>query len=186
MANIYVLLIRSNTMFSRMIHMVTGAQYTHAAISLDPNCSRVYSFSRKYTYIPLPAGFVSESVHRGLMHKCRNAPFALYRAQISEEQYRRLEQRFERMLAVGKFHYSLTGPFLCFFGIQRKKSYHYFCSQFVAEILQELGVISAKKPASLYQPVDFAFLSELELCCKGNLGELQNRRESRKRLSVSM
>ncbi len=183
MAYIYVLLIRSNTVFSRMIHMVTGAEYTHAAISLDPNCRKVYSFSRKYTYTPLPAGFVSESIHRGLMCKCRNAPYALYRAKISNENYRKLEPRFEKMLALGKFHYSLTGPFLCFFGIQRKKSYHYFCSQFVAEILQECGVLSEKKPASLYQPVDFAFLSELELCCQGNLGELQNRQ---KRLSVQI
>ncbi len=183
MASIYVLLIRSNTFFSRMIHMATGAEYTHAAISLDSTCSKVYSFSRKYTHIPLPAGFVSESVYRGLMYKCRKAPFALYRAEISEEQHRRLEQRFENMLALGKFHYSLSGPFLCFFGIQRKRSYHYFCSQFVAEVLQELGIISAKKPASLYQPADFTLLSELELCRQGNLGELQSRHN---RLSVQL
>lgn len=173
MADIYVLLIRSDTIFSRFIHFITKAEFTHAAISFDSDCSKVYSFSRKYTNLPLPAGFVREGVHRGLMRKCSNAPFALFRAQISEENYKKLEKRFDDMLAVGKFRYSLTGPFLCYFGIKRQKEYHYFCSQFVAEILQECGVIPEVKAPSLYQPVDFTNMKELELCGRGRLEQLQ-------------
>lgn len=175
MADIYVLLIRSDTIFSRLIHFVTKAEFTHASISFDSNCDRVYGFSRKYAGLPLPAGFVREGVQRGLMRKSSNAPFALLRAKISEEQYRILEKRFEKMLAEGKFHYSVTGPFLCYFGIKRKKQYHYFCSQFVAEVLQECGVIPDNKPPSLYQPVEFVSMKELELCKRGRLGQLQMR-----------
>ncbi len=178
MADIYVLLIRSSTIFSRFIHFVTKAEFTHAAISFDSECSKVYSFSRKYTNLPLPAGFVREGVQRGLMRRSKNAPYALFRVQISEENYEKLERRFDEMLSSGKFRYSLTGPFLCYFGIKRQKEYHYFCSQFVAEILQECGVIPEAKAPSLYQPVDFLNMKELELCDSGRLSQLQMKKIS--------
>lgn len=177
MTDIYVLLIRSNSLFSRIIYWLTRAEYTHAAISFEPSCRKVYSFARKYKYFPLPAGFVEESVKKGLMSRCKKAPYALYRAQITHEQARQLERRFQEMLDAGTFHYSLRGTVLCFFGIGHKIAYHYFCSQFVAETLQDCGVIEAVKSASLYQPRDFANMDELKLCGEGVLAELQEERE---------
>ncbi len=176
MAEIYVLLTRTNTVFSHIIHLVTRSEFTHASISMRPDCTEIYSFARKYTNLPLPAGFVQESVDRGMLRRCKNSPFALYRANVSENTYQRLERKFNHMLAENRMKYSLSGTLFCFFHIKRKKKDRYFCSQFVAEVLQEVGVITEVKHSSLYKPNDFTTVKELEFCCSGVLGELQSRR----------
>lgn len=175
MAEIYVLLTRTNTLFSRIVHFATRSEYTHASISMRPDCTELYSFARKHTRLPLPAGFVQENVNTGMLRRCENAPFALYRATVSKQVYDRLSERFTQMLAEDRMKYSLSGTLYCFFHIRRKKKDRYFCSQFVAEVLQEMGVIKEVKHSSLYKPCDFEDAKELTLCCTGVLGELQRR-----------
>ena len=56
--SIYILLTRSGTWFSRLIHLVTSDCYTHASIGLDGPSGPFYSFARKYEHFALPAGLV--------------------------------------------------------------------------------------------------------------------------------
>lgn len=53
---IYILLTRSGTWFSRLIHLATADSYTHASIGLDGPIGPFYSFARKYSHFALPAG----------------------------------------------------------------------------------------------------------------------------------
>ena len=55
---IYILLTRSGTWFSRLIHFATRDDYTHASIGLDGPNGPFYSFARKYARFALPAGLV--------------------------------------------------------------------------------------------------------------------------------
>ena len=57
---IYILLTRSGTWFSRLIHFATQDRYTHASIGLDGPDGPFYSFARKYRHLALPAGLVEE------------------------------------------------------------------------------------------------------------------------------
>ena len=50
---IYILLTRSGTWFSRLIHLATQDRYTHASIGLDGPDGPFYSFARKYRW-PCP------------------------------------------------------------------------------------------------------------------------------------
>ena len=67
MRDIYILLTKSDTLFSKAIYKITRAEYTHASISLDRELTMLYSFGRKYRYSMLPAGFVHEDINRGVM-----------------------------------------------------------------------------------------------------------------------
>lgn len=58
--SIYILLTRSGTWFSRLIHLVTSDCYTHASIGLDGPSGPFYSFARRYEHFALPAGLVEE------------------------------------------------------------------------------------------------------------------------------
>ena len=62
---VYILLTRSGTWFSRLIHLATRDDYTHASIGLDGPQGPFYSFGRKYEYFALPAGLVEEQVTPG-------------------------------------------------------------------------------------------------------------------------
>ena len=48
--HLYVVLTRTNTIISRLIHLFTQDEYTHAALALDRELTEMYSFARQYTY----------------------------------------------------------------------------------------------------------------------------------------
>ena len=174
---IYILLLRTQSLLSRVIHIATKAPYTHVSIGFSGDCTQFYSFARRYTRLPLPAGFVHESIESGMMAKCKNAPCALYRLEVPEKSYRAIRRKFKKMLPIQKrFQYSVLGTFLCFFGIAYKRRNKYFCSQFVAETLNEVGIMELTKSPELYHPVDFLGLPEMELCYEGTLGGLAKQR----------
>jgi len=175
---IYILLIRTQSLLSRVIHIATREEYTHVSIGMESDCTQFYSFARRYTNLPLPAGFVRESIDSGMMAKSKTAPCALYRISVPESAYYTLRRKFKKMLKKQKrFQYSVLGTFLCFFGIAYKRENKYFCSQFVAETLNEAGLLKLTKSPALYHPVDFIELPQVELCYKGTLGGLGRMRD---------
>ncbi len=174
---IYILLLRTQSLLSRVIHIATKEPYTHVSIGFAKDCTQFYSFARRYTRLPLPAGFVHESIETGMMAKCKEAPCALYRLTISSKSYYALRRKLKKMLPLQKrFQYSVLGTFLCFFGIAYKRRNKYFCSQFVAETLNEVGAMQLTKSPELYHPVDFLQLPQLQLCYEGTLGGLAKQR----------
>ena len=62
MKSVYILLSRSGTVYSHIVHLVTGGGYTHASLALGRGAERIYSFSRKYAHMPLPSPLVREDV----------------------------------------------------------------------------------------------------------------------------
>lgn len=175
---IYILLIRTQSLLSRVIHIATREEYTHVSIGMESDCTQFYSFARRYTNLPLPAGFVQENIDSGMMAKSKGAPCALYRMTIPASSYNTLRRKFKKMLPKQKrFQYSVLGTFLCFFGIAYKRENKYFCSQFVAEALNEAGVLELTKSPALYHPVDFIELPQVQLCYKGTLGGLGRMRD---------
>ena len=91
---IHILLTRSGTWFSRLIHFATRDSYTHASIGLDGPDGPFYSFARKYRYLALPAGLVEEQV---TVYR-RAGPCCLYELKVSEESYFRLRQKLRAHL----------------------------------------------------------------------------------------
>lgn len=173
MKEIYILLIRTNSVLSSIIHRVTGEEFTHASMGTDSNCREMYSFARRYTRMPLPAGFVKEGIDKGLMGKSPKAPCALYKLTVSEESYADIKEKLTKMYQERqKFHYNLLGTAFCFYGKPRKPKNKFFCSQFIAYILENTGAMQPIKESALYRPNDFSVQPELTLIYKGTLGKL--------------
>lgn len=173
MKSVYILLVRTNTVFSRVIHKMTDAQYTHAALALDRHLNRMYSFARRHEYFPFIAGFIHENLYRGVYAKNKNAPCALYELKIPEKSYVEIADKITEMLYdYDKYHYNFLGTITNLFQIGYRRRYHYFCSQFVAQMLDKTGVIQFPKDTLLMRPMDFARLPELKEVYKGTLGDL--------------
>ena len=89
----------------------------------------------------LPAGLVEEriTVHR------RTVPCCLYELKVSDETYLLLRQRLRSMYAQREeYHYSVLGAFACYFNLSLQRRHHYFCSQFVAGLLEDCGATLAR------------------------------------------
>lgn len=166
---IYILLTRSGTWFSRLIHFATRDRYTHASIGLDGPCGPFYSFARKYRHFALPAGLVEEhvTVYR------RAVPCCLYELKVSETTYFRLMQKLRTMYAQREeYHYSVLGAFACYFNLSLQRRHHYFCSQFVADLLEDCGAVELPKPPTLLRPADFCQLEDLQPVHQGVLEDI--------------
>ena len=167
--SIYILLTRSGTWFSRLIHLVTSDCYTHASIGLDGPSGPFYSFARKYEHFALPAGLVEErpSVRN------RRIPCCLYELKVSDPVYRRLRRQLSGMYCQReRYHYNLLGALFCCFNHPLRRKNHYFCSQFVAGLLRDSGALELSKPPALVRPADFCQIHQLRTVHQGDMGGL--------------
>lgn len=163
---IYILLTRSGTWFSHLIHFATQDRYTHASIGLDGPSGPFYSFARKYRYLALPAGLVEEQV---TVYR-RAVPCCLYELKVSDETYFRLRRRLLSMYAQREeYHYSVLGVLACYFNLSLQRKNHYFCSQFVAGLLESCGAVELPKPPTLLRPADLCQLKNLRTVHQGPL-----------------
>ena len=91
--SVYILLTRSDTYFSRLIHLLTAEDYTHVSICLDADLQHFYSFGRKSDIFMFPAGFVQENLQGGVFRRFHQMPCALYELQVPLAVYQQIRQR---------------------------------------------------------------------------------------------
>lgn len=166
---VYILLTRSGTWFSRLIHLATDDRYTHASIGLDGPSGPFYSFARLDPRFALPAGLVQERLD-GRPIGGRAIPWCLCELDVSDEAYEHLKSQLAAMYARREqYHYNLLGALSCYFHQPLRREHHYFCSQFVASLLEESGAAELGKCPGLVRPVDFCSLRGLRSVCQGVL-----------------
>lgn len=175
MPNVYILLTRSQTLLSRLIHVITGDAYTHVSIAYDDELKTLCSFARRHPRLPLPAGLTSEDLFNGYFETNRYIPCALLMLPLSIEVHERVRKVISEMLREQKsYHYDLNGLVRCQLGIESKRKRRYFCSMFVAEILQGSGAINCSTKPSLMKPQDFMGIKELSCVYHGRLSGLMH------------
>ena len=175
MKTIYVLLTKSTTLCSKVVYLATRSEYTHAAISLDKNFDQLYTFTRKYKRLLLPAGFAVESVYDGLMGDSDDMNCAVYELQIEDESYDKLIRLFRHMdYHKDKYKYSILGLPMCYFNRTYERKGYYFCSQFVYDALTRSGAVEKNTEPSLFKPMDFRDLPEAKEIFKGNIRQLRS------------
>ena len=176
MKTIYILLTRSGTLLSKLVYAVTGASYTHASMAFDEELNCLYSSTRKNGYTMFPAGPSKEYLNKGVFRLRGDAPCALYALEVTDEAYVRARRRAEHMMARGElYRFNTLGLILCALHIRWQRRRHYFCSQFVSEVLQKSGALELPKPSTLMHPSDYAELPELRCLYHGTLAGLPQR-----------
>jgi len=143
MRKITILLTKYSDWTSSLIYYLTGRGYTHASLGVE---NVYYSFNYK--------GFHTETVESHRRHGVKRSISC--ELLISEESYQRLWQRIQRFERNRtQFHYSRLGVVFCLLRIPFHREKHYFCSQFVAEMLKQSGAVSLEKKPELYLPNHF-------------------------------
>ncbi|CAM4458296.1 MAG: hypothetical protein E7L01_00180 [Paenibacillus macerans] len=172
--SVYILLTNTGTLFTRVIKGYTGAPYNHASISFDRELSELYSFGRKNPNNPLNGGFVKEDIKTGTFSKYPNTTCVLYELRVTGREVEKMERVLRLFIRKrNKYLYNLLGVI----GIVLKEpvefSNSYFCSQFVAEILERSGIKLWNKLPALVTPDDFRQCDRLKLIYEGKLSEYE-------------
>lgn len=176
MKSLYILLTRSRSLTSRVIGLFTSEPFTHASLAFDRELTVLYSFARKYSGMPLPAGLMEEHIDRGFYRRQGDIPCALLRMDVPDRIYSRAKTMVYNMFQRREdYTYSILGLFLCHLHISLDFRNRYFCSQFVGTILEESGALKLPKPASLMHPFDFCSMDRLQILYLGSLDGLSLR-----------
>lgn len=159
---LYILLSRFPDNGSKFIHTMTGCYYTHASIGLEEDMNTFYSFVTK--------GFIVEKITRYLKPGREPFPCQLYELSVSRKVYKAVKDLINMYVGLkSRLRYSKLGLVLSLFRIPYKRRDHYFCSQFVAEILKYSKAARLKKGTELYLPADLRSLPGIRLNFQGNM-----------------
>lgn len=176
MKTLYIFLTRSGTLVSNLVYALTGAEYTHISLAFDENLNTLYSSTRKNGYTMFPAGPSREYLNKGVFRLRENIPCALYALEVSDEAYARAKRRAEHMMTHGElYRFNSLGLLLCAFHIRWNRRRHYFCSQFVSEVLEKSGAMELPKHSTLMHPNDYTTLQDLHCVYEGRLSGLPQR-----------
>lgn len=173
MKSIYILLTKSDTYISKIINLVTADTYTHASISFNENLQPMYSFARENVDRPLPAGLRIEPLNTGFFKKYHYIPCALYELKVAEETYNAAKSYVEQMmLEKSNYRFSVLGLIFCRLNIPYHRKRHFFCSEFVSEVLTQCNALKLPKKPSLMRPNDYTQISILNCLFEGRLNKL--------------
>ena len=177
MKTLYIFLTRSGTLLSNLVYRLTGAQYTHISLAFDEDLSTLYSSTRKNGYTMFPAGPSREYLNRGVFLMRENIPCALYALEVTDEAYIRAKRRTQHMMHHGElYRFNSLGLLLCWMHIRWQRRRHYFCSQFVSEVLEKSVAMELPKDSTLMHPNDYAQLPQLKCLYEGCLADLPQRK----------
>ncbi|MBS3949637.1 MAG: hypothetical protein KGZ53_03085 [Peptococcaceae bacterium] len=153
---IYILLTNTGTFFTRLLGLCSRRPYNHSSIGFDIRLNEVYSFGRRKPRNPFIGGFVREHIRSGLYALCPGTSCTLYEFEVTAKQYELIRQNVcEFEVEKEKYSYSLIGVMGVALKTPVNRKYSYFCSQFIATVLERSGVYLFDKPSGLVTPEDF-------------------------------
>lgn len=156
---VYIMLQHTGTLLANVIKGVTRSHFSHSSISFDSSMRNMYSFGRKSGTNPFIGSFKKEDIHSKFFTD-RTIPYALYVVPCTQEQVKLMKKRLNYFIQNStKFKYDFTGLLKNYFGIADNPEYKWFCSRFVADIInagspQEHPYIVEP---SLMKPEDFQY-----------------------------
>lgn len=175
MRSIYIVMTATGTWFSRCIGLYTKERYNHVSLCLDAGINRFYSFGRKIVWFPLLGGFVIEHRDTGMFKAFGNTMCAIYRLDVGNDKFKDLKQSVKLFVRNREeYGYNLLGLLGVMMNVPLKRKNKFFCTQFVATMLQDNGIHDFGKDASLVTPHDFYEISGLSLVYEGRLRDYTN------------
>ncbi len=159
---IYILISKTHTVPSRIIKLWTKEPYAHTSLALDIELREMYSFARKGIHNPFNCGFIYENIETGIFGRDTDTTCVVFELSITEEQYENLQIELEKFKSnIKKFRYNYWGIVGVMANKAVERKYNFFCSQFVATVLQRAGINIINKEPGLVRPEDFRRCKEL-------------------------
>ena len=173
--NIYLVFSFTGTVLSRIIKKTTKDSYAHVSICIDGDFEKMYSFGRKHPSNPIWAGLVIENLFDGVFKNFKNSQCLIYKLTITETQFSRLQEELDKFMGEQKkYKYNFAGLITLKFNKALSRKYHYFCSQFVSELLQKSDILTLKKSPALVKPSELINIENKVFIFEGSISDFSN------------
>ena len=172
---LYIVLSMTGTPLSRAIRLSTKEPYSHCSISLDEQLHEMYSFGRLIKWTMIFAGLVHEIPDRNVYRLYEHTLCSIYEVEVTEEQYKEAREFLKRLWNRRKYlSYNAPGLILARFNRYPAIPNSYYCSQFVALVLQHCGVEFTDKNYRSVRPNDFRNTQVFKRIYEGELRDYWN------------
>ncbi len=172
--NIYVVLSDTGSVLTRLIGFYTKSRYNHCSISFDPEFKSLYSFGRKQPRNPFIGGFVEESFYDGTFKRFSNTTCLVLKMNVDCDSYDRIQNNINFFKEnMNRYHYNFIGLFGAAVGREISRENAYYCSHFVAKVIEEADVKLWETPAFLVKPDDFQHHKNFEIVYEGKMSEFK-------------
>ena len=170
---VYVLLShRSASVLSNAIKALTHSQFSHAALSFDPKLTHMYSFGRNSPNSS-KGSFRLESIKKDA-YAMGEVPYSLYVVPCTAEQCKLIKKRLKYFAAnKSNFTFDMAGLVKNGLGIESEPDDKWFCSRFVADVLNAGAPNGTKyvEHPSLMDPDDFRHTNFAQYVCGGLISD---------------
>ena len=174
---IYILLVRYPDRISTISRFLTMCKYSHASIGVSDSGGTFYSYATN--------GFRKELPIKHPTFRAKEVLCKLYSIEVSDEICGVAKDILaDHEQQSHKYKYNFFGVLLCLLRLVLPRKNRYFCSQFVSDMLKQMGVVPLAKHTALYLPDDFTKMKELHLRFSGYLSELVGRPATRRLLTA--
>ncbi len=165
MAKLIVRMSRRHNLFENLVWFFRPGNFSHAAIALEEDPKTFYTFNLK--------GFHIEGTKR-----VQDTTTVYYELVVTEEEYEAVKSGIRNVQENREsYKYAVVGVLLALIFIPIKQKNHYFCSQFVAELLMEAGVINTWQSSTTILPNDLGrLLAQASTMADGTLHEEEQNR----------
>ncbi len=167
---IYIVVTQTGTILSRLLKVITHANYNHVSVSADPTLNTMYSFGRKYPYNPFWGGFVMESPHFGTFKRFSETDAVVLSVPVEKEVKEEIEARLTEMYQHRKeYHYDTLGLLLAGIKVRYVRENTYYCSSFVKALLREFELADEDIFGKFPKPIEFLDVHGGEVVYRGKL-----------------
>ncbi len=170
--NVYVVFSSTPYRMGQVLRFLTGAEYNHVSIALEPTLETMYGFARRYYRTPFYGGFVKESLARYHING-QAAQIMMCKIPVSTEQYNTLQDNMDQMYRDRHRylynHMSVIGtPFRRRIPVRDA----FICVEFVVDILN--GILGQQLPMGFYSVGQLASCLEPYTVYQGVIPQAQS------------
>jgi hypothetical protein len=156
----YIVLTYTDTLFAKVEKKILNVPYTHCSVSLDESLTDVWAFNT--------SGFLKENVFENEVMK--NSKYSIYFLELDDIQYHKMKMLLNHFITNKEsFSYNFKGIFnIISFKKPTETNEKFFCSEFVAHLINEINPNYLNKHKSLMTPYNFAKNKNFKFLCRGN------------------
>lgn len=165
--NIYFILTNTKTYLGKMIQSVLEVDYNHISISFEDNFNKVYGFGTNSDENEM--GFIIERFDKGV-YRDNNGEYMTLEMKVTPEEKKKIIKNLNFYIDNrNKLKFNKVGLFANAVGIAHNPNHAFFCSQFIAKLLEDSGIKLFDKSYGLVRPSDFMFHPSIKEIHKGFL-----------------
>ena len=171
MKKIYLPLIETGTIISKILRKYTKHLYNHVSISLRDDLSEMYSFGRLNPYIFCWGGFVIEHPGKGIYKRFPKTRTKVLELTVSDQSFDIIKNCIDQFIRdKDSYGYNYRG----IFAAKRNKGYQgsyrkFYCSQFVNYLLVCAHVLPEDYFGEFVRPEDFSSIENATVVYEGLL-----------------